>query len=162
MRCIGADTNRGATWNYNRLVPLARGRYFKWAAHDDVCGAGFLRQCVDDVLDDQPSVSVAYPQTLLVGADDEVLDAAFVDGLAIGDADRVERFPAVRGPRGGAARGVRRHPAGRAPGPHDADRDSTRIRRTAQLRYHLRSAGTTYHGASSVLVRWIASSNASW
>jgi hypothetical protein len=91
VRCIGADTNRGATWNYNRLVPLARGRYFKWAAHDDVCGAGFLRQCVD-ALDDQPSVSVAYPRTLLVGADDEVLDAAFVDGLAIDDADRVERF----------------------------------------------------------------------
>ena len=37
-----------------------------------------------------------------------------------------------------------------------------RIRMTAQLRYHLRLAGTTYHGASAVVVRWIASSNASW
>ncbi|WP_165367920.1 glycosyltransferase family 2 protein, partial [Phytoactinopolyspora endophytica] len=26
-----SDVNRGAAWNYNRLVDLARGEYFKWA-----------------------------------------------------------------------------------------------------------------------------------
>ncbi len=31
-----APVNRGLAWNWNRAVPLARGRYFKWAAADDV------------------------------------------------------------------------------------------------------------------------------
>lgn len=34
--------NRGAAWNYSRLVGLAQGKYFKWAAHDDVLQPDFL------------------------------------------------------------------------------------------------------------------------
>ena len=29
------EQNRGAAWNFNYIVPLARGEYFKWAADDD-------------------------------------------------------------------------------------------------------------------------------
>jgi glycosyltransferase involved in cell wall biosynthesis len=54
------EVNRGAGWNYNRVVDLARGIYFKWAAHDDLCAPTYLEKCVA-VLDSDASVVVAYP-----------------------------------------------------------------------------------------------------
>jgi glycosyltransferase involved in cell wall biosynthesis len=53
--------NRGAAWNYNRLVKLARGEYFKWAAHDDLLKPQFLRRCID-ILDTDPEVVLCYSQ----------------------------------------------------------------------------------------------------
>lgn len=47
--------NRGAPWNYNRVFELARGRYFRWAAHDDLCASTFLARCVE-VLDCNPEI----------------------------------------------------------------------------------------------------------
>jgi glycosyltransferase involved in cell wall biosynthesis len=55
--------NRGAAWNYNRLVDLARGRYFKWAAHDDLVAPSFLSRCVE-VLDSDPEVVLAYTRAV--------------------------------------------------------------------------------------------------
>ena len=39
--------NLGAQPNYNLLVGQARGRYFKWAAHDDMLAPTFLERCVE-------------------------------------------------------------------------------------------------------------------
>jgi glycosyltransferase involved in cell wall biosynthesis len=47
--------NQGAPWNYNRVFELARGSYFRWAAHDDLCSSTFLARCVE-VLDFNPSI----------------------------------------------------------------------------------------------------------
>jgi glycosyltransferase involved in cell wall biosynthesis len=60
---LTSDDNRGAAWNYNRLVHHARGTYFKWAAHDDVCAPTFVSRCVS-VLEANPDVVVAYPRAV--------------------------------------------------------------------------------------------------
>jgi glycosyltransferase involved in cell wall biosynthesis len=60
-----SERNRGASWNHNRVVELARAPYFKWAAHDDVCAPEFLERCAG-VLDGHPAVILCYPQTLLI------------------------------------------------------------------------------------------------
>ncbi len=49
------ETNRGAVWNFNHVFKLARGKYFKWAAYDDICKPTFFSRCID-VLDKDPSV----------------------------------------------------------------------------------------------------------
>lgn len=49
----------GAHYNYNTVVPLARGEYFKWAAHDDLLKPKFLERCVE-VLDKRPEVVLAH------------------------------------------------------------------------------------------------------
>jgi glycosyltransferase involved in cell wall biosynthesis len=51
--------NRGSSWNHNHLVDEARGRYFKWAAHDDVYEPELLRRCVE-VLDADQSVVLCH------------------------------------------------------------------------------------------------------
>jgi len=59
--------NLGAQPNYNLLVGQARGRYFKWAAHDDMLAPTFLERCVD-VLDTHPRVTLVYPRAEVIDA----------------------------------------------------------------------------------------------
>ncbi len=46
IRYVRHPENLGAHPNYNRSFELSRGRYFKWAAHDDVLLPGFLEACI--------------------------------------------------------------------------------------------------------------------
>jgi len=68
IRYYREEENRGAAWNYNRVVELASGEYFKWAAHDDLCAPEYLERCVR-VLDEHPGVVLAYPDDMDI--DDE-------------------------------------------------------------------------------------------
>ncbi|MBW4418831.1 MAG: glycosyltransferase [Myxacorys californica WJT36-NPBG1] len=54
--------NTGAAENFNYVFRLSRGKYFKWAAHDDLCAPTFLEQCVE-VLDNNPSVVLCSSAT---------------------------------------------------------------------------------------------------
>lgn len=61
-------SNVGAINNFNLVFERARGRYFKWAAHDDICAPSFLERCVA-ILDEQPAVVLASGQTQLINDD---------------------------------------------------------------------------------------------
>ncbi|HYL71269.1 MAG TPA: glycosyltransferase [Candidatus Dormibacteraeota bacterium] len=39
--------NMGATWNFNRVFQLARGKYFMWAAYDDIRNPRCVSACVE-------------------------------------------------------------------------------------------------------------------
>jgi len=68
IRYYRSADNRGAAWNFNHCVERARGEYFKWAAHDDICAPKFLERCVA-ALDDAGSQTVlAYPKSVLIDA----------------------------------------------------------------------------------------------
>jgi glycosyltransferase involved in cell wall biosynthesis len=41
------DQNVGAARNYNLVFEMSRGRYFKWAAHDDVLAPTFVERAVE-------------------------------------------------------------------------------------------------------------------
>ena len=57
--------NIGAARNYNRVVELSKGKYFKWANHDDLCAPKFLEKCVA-ILEKNFSVILAYPKTIII------------------------------------------------------------------------------------------------
>jgi glycosyltransferase involved in cell wall biosynthesis len=46
VRYFRSNVNRGAVWNHNRLLALARGEYFKWCGHDDLIEPTFIERCV--------------------------------------------------------------------------------------------------------------------
>lgn len=71
FRFVPAQVDRGAAWNFNRCVRLARGPYFRWAASDDLVAPEFLERAVG-VLDEKPDVVLAYPKTLLIDAEGRV------------------------------------------------------------------------------------------
>ncbi|MBD2459764.1 glycosyltransferase [Oscillatoria sp. FACHB-1407] len=57
--------NIGGTRNFNQAFHLARGEYFKWAAHDDVCEPTFLERCIE-VLDKDPSIVLCHSKTVVI------------------------------------------------------------------------------------------------
>jgi glycosyltransferase involved in cell wall biosynthesis len=65
IRFYPHSENRGAAWNYNYVLNLAKGEYFKWVAHDDVLGEDFLRRCVE-VLDQSPDVVLVHSKTVII------------------------------------------------------------------------------------------------
>jgi glycosyltransferase involved in cell wall biosynthesis len=67
IRYFREDTNRGGSWNFHRVVELARGEYFRWAAHDDVVRPTYLERCVQ-VLDGDPSVVLCHTAVELIDA----------------------------------------------------------------------------------------------
>jgi glycosyltransferase involved in cell wall biosynthesis len=66
IRYVRQPVNIGAGPNHNALVPLARGRYFKWASHDDLYAPTLLQRCVEVLETD--------PRPVLVHAFDAIID----------------------------------------------------------------------------------------
>lgn len=71
--------NVGAAGNYNRILPMARGEYFKWAAHDDNCHPDFLATCLE-TLDSDPSVVLAYTASRVIDGEGSAM-RDYSDGL---------------------------------------------------------------------------------
>jgi glycosyltransferase involved in cell wall biosynthesis len=62
------EKNRGASWNYNRLVAEAKGEYFKWASHDDLCAPEFLARCVQ-AMDSCSDIVLCFAYSNFIDAD---------------------------------------------------------------------------------------------
>jgi glycosyltransferase involved in cell wall biosynthesis len=71
IRYYRNNSNLGAADNYNRVFELSSGKYFKWAAHDDVCAPDYLEKCVE-VLENNPDVVLAYPKAYLINEQDQI------------------------------------------------------------------------------------------
>jgi glycosyltransferase involved in cell wall biosynthesis len=65
IRYYRADKNMGAGWNLRNVYFKATGKYFKWAAHDDMIQPDFLRLCVD-ALEADDSLVVAHTLTRVI------------------------------------------------------------------------------------------------
>ena len=66
VRYYQNETNIGASGNYNRLVNLARGKYFKWATHDDVHLPGFLKRCIEVIEQAPATVALVAPKAEII------------------------------------------------------------------------------------------------
>jgi glycosyltransferase involved in cell wall biosynthesis len=72
IRFTRQDCNRGGIWNHNHVFRLARGEYFRWAGHDDVCAPTFLARCVE-TLDRDPSVVWCHTETKIIDSSGDVV-----------------------------------------------------------------------------------------
>jgi len=62
IRYYRNERNLGAPRNFNRVFELSRGKYFKWAAYDDVLAPEYLQKCVG-VLDKDLSIVLCHSKT---------------------------------------------------------------------------------------------------
>lgn len=62
------DFNRGASWNFNKALSLARGRFFRWAAYDDLISPEYVEVCVNRLEADQ-DIILCYGLTVIIDAD---------------------------------------------------------------------------------------------
>jgi glycosyltransferase involved in cell wall biosynthesis len=63
--------NLGAAGNYRRCFELATGEFFRWTPSDDLVSLNLLERAVH-ILDEDPSVFVAYPRTKLIDAEGNI------------------------------------------------------------------------------------------
>ena len=59
------EKNIGGANNENLTFELSRGKYFRWAAHDDVCAPELLEKCVA-VLEQSPDVVLCYSSVVSI------------------------------------------------------------------------------------------------
>ena len=72
VRYIRHDVNLGATRNFNYVFEVARGAYFKWAAHDDKYEPSYLARCVE-ALDGHADVVLALSRLTDIDENDHLL-----------------------------------------------------------------------------------------
>lgn len=73
IRYIRNRCNYGPIHNFNQVLRIASGEYFKWAASDDICARDYLRRAIE-VFDADPSVILVWAHT--VGIDEEGREVA--------------------------------------------------------------------------------------
>jgi len=79
--------------NYNRMISMALGEYFRWAAHDDLCDPGLLAREVE-ILESDPSVVLAYPKVRIIDDLGEPIED-YEQQLETGSPDPCRRFGAL-------------------------------------------------------------------
>jgi glycosyltransferase involved in cell wall biosynthesis len=68
------EINIGAAANHRRVFELAKGEYFKWAAHDDECLPALLDRCVRTLEGASSSIALVYPQCALIDEEGKVTE----------------------------------------------------------------------------------------
>jgi glycosyltransferase involved in cell wall biosynthesis len=93
VRYVRHEHNLGLARNYMRLLELARGELFRWAAADDLSAPEAVQACVA-ALDRDPRAILAYPKTTLIDETGKVLED-YEDNLDMPDARPSVRFRLV-------------------------------------------------------------------
>jgi len=88
--------NQGAAWNFDQVVHVSVGEFFKWHAADDVIGPTFVARCVE-MLDTDPTVVNVMPQAVVIdGRGDRIESIAVTksgdDNPRLTDAEDVARW----------------------------------------------------------------------
>lgn len=83
-------TNRGAAWNYNRLVDVATTPFFKWHAHDDILEPRYVEASLNALAQATDSV-LAYPRTKIIDSRGDVV-AIYDDNCNLQDNQPSKRF----------------------------------------------------------------------
>lgn len=58
--------NVGAATNFNFVFLKSRGKYFKWAAYDDLCQNCFLTKCINAFSHNSDDIVLVYPKTEII------------------------------------------------------------------------------------------------
>ncbi|HKP97787.1 MAG TPA: glycosyltransferase [Fibrobacteria bacterium] len=82
--------NLGAAPNFNRAFELAVGKYFKFAAYDDLHEPDYLRKCID-LLEANPGAVLCQSKVVDIDSEGKVIRHFDVD-LRTSSPDPVERF----------------------------------------------------------------------
>jgi glycosyltransferase involved in cell wall biosynthesis len=90
VRVYRADRNHGLAWNWNRAFALASGRYFKWAAADDVHLPHYLERTLE-VLLVEPDAVLVHSRTVEVD-EHGVEGPEVIKDLRTGGCDVAARF----------------------------------------------------------------------
>lgn len=87
------EHNLGAAPNFNKSFELSSGKYFKWAAHDDIMAPTFVEKCID-ILENNPDVVLCYPGTSVINSESTITKDYDFSGRT-NSSDLQQRFAAL-------------------------------------------------------------------
>ena len=96
-----SSENLGSNWNFNRVFDLSSGKYFMWAAHDDLRELSFVRACVEMLEQSAEAVLCHSHTSFFIENRKERLGVAHlnsftgVTGLVERYRETLKHFPAV-------------------------------------------------------------------
>ncbi len=90
IRYHRSETNGGSAWNFNRVITLSGGTYFKLANADDLCDLRLVEKCVE-ILDSHPEVVACFGRTTLIDEQGRRL-RDYDDDLDLRSPDPCQRF----------------------------------------------------------------------
>ena len=86
-----SEENLGSIWNFNRVVEVSSGKYFMWAAHDDLRARTFVSACVEK-MEQCPEAALCQVHTaVFIEGQEERLYVAHLDSFE-GVTGLVERY----------------------------------------------------------------------
>lgn len=85
------EENLGSIRNFNRVVELASGKYFMWAAHDDMREPSFVSACVEKMEQCPEAVLCQAHTSMFIEGREEMLCIARLDSFE-GNTGLVERY----------------------------------------------------------------------
>lgn len=91
IRYYRNEKNLGPARNYNRVFELAKGEYFKWAAHDDLLAPEYLERCVE-VLDRNPELVLCYSRVIFIDEQQKELRKSLSNLLPLSSPQPHQRF----------------------------------------------------------------------
>ena len=91
VRYIRNTDNIGAVANFNKVFHEGRGKYFKWAAHDDELAPGYLTQCINALENDDDAV-LCHSQVNVIDERGDVIGNGSIDPLALQSENPSHRF----------------------------------------------------------------------
>lgn len=95
VRYLRAERNMGAPWNFSRVFELSGGKYFMWAAFDDLRHPLYLKKCVA-ALEANPRAALCCTDLHVIDEEGrEVDDANHVHGIRPVGATPIERSLAL-------------------------------------------------------------------
>jgi glycosyltransferase involved in cell wall biosynthesis len=86
------ETNVGGANNHNLTFTLSKGKYFRWAAHDDIVEPELIERCVD-VLENNENVVVCHTDFVQIDEDSQVIE--HVSRNHCSSANPADRFAAM-------------------------------------------------------------------
>lgn len=82
--------NLGGAANFNKVMKLARGRYFRWTGHDDLLDPTMIEECVTVLDEADDSVALVAPTTTFI--DGEGTHTGVTNPLELTEPGTVSRF----------------------------------------------------------------------
>jgi glycosyltransferase involved in cell wall biosynthesis len=68
IRYVRNDVNLGAAINFNRVFHLSAGKYFMWAAHDNIWDKSYISKCVAR-LEEYPTAVLCFSEVTFINED---------------------------------------------------------------------------------------------
>lgn len=73
-----AEQNKGASWNFNRVLELSNGEFFMWAGHDDIWHKSFVSECLTK-LQKEPDAVICYCYSQTITSEGQIVGTTLTD-----------------------------------------------------------------------------------